>query len=36
MVLHLDADHGYEVLGAQLDLTVRDLRMKYGAGGPRS
>ncbi len=29
IVLHLEADHGYELLGAQLDLTVQDLRAKY-------
>lgn len=30
VVLHLDAGHGYDQLGAQLHLTVQDLRMKYG------
>lgn len=29
-VLHLDAAHGYELLGAQLHLTLQDLRMQYG------
>lgn len=29
VVLHLDPDHGYELLGAQLHLTVQDLRTKY-------
>jgi len=29
VVLHLDPDHGYELLGAQLHLTVQDLRAKY-------
>jgi hypothetical protein len=30
LVLHLDPTHGYELLGAQLHLTVQDLRMQYG------
>lgn len=30
LVLHLDAGHGYELLGAQLHLTVQDLRRNYG------
>jgi hypothetical protein len=29
IVLHLDPDHGYELLGAQLHLTVQDLHTKY-------
>ncbi|MDB5212836.1 MAG: hypothetical protein JWO86_763 [Myxococcaceae bacterium] len=29
VVLHLDPDHGYELLGAQLHLTVQDLHTKY-------
>jgi hypothetical protein len=29
VVLHLDPGHGYELLGAQLDLTLQDLRAKY-------
>jgi hypothetical protein len=29
LVLHLDPGHGYELLGAQLHLTVQDLRAKY-------
>lgn len=29
VVLHLDPDHGYELLGAQLHLTMQDLRAKY-------
>ena len=31
VVLHLDPDHGYELLSAQLHLTVQDLRMQYGS-----
>ncbi|MDB4937603.1 MAG: hypothetical protein JWP87_4575 [Labilithrix sp.] len=31
-VLHLDPTHGYELLEAQLHLTVQDLRMQYGCG----
>jgi hypothetical protein len=30
VVLHLDAGHGYEMLGAQLHVTVQDLRAMYG------
>ena len=30
IVLHLDPTHGYELLCAQLHLTVQDLRAKYG------
>lgn len=30
IVLHLDPEHGYELLGAQLYLTVQDLRAQYG------
>ena len=30
IVLHLDPTHGYELLGAQLHLTVQDLRATYG------
>jgi hypothetical protein len=30
IVLHLDPGHGYELLCAELQLTVQDLRMKYG------
>jgi hypothetical protein len=33
IVLHLDPSHGYELLGAQLHLTVQDLRKKYGRSG---
>lgn len=29
IVLHLDPSHGYELLGAQLHLTVQDLRAMY-------
>src|ERR1700710_1406508 len=29
LVLHLDPGHGYELLGAQLHLTLQDLRAKY-------
>jgi hypothetical protein len=29
LVLHLDPGHGYELLGAQLHLTMQDLRAKY-------
>lgn len=28
-VLHLDPGHGYDLLGAQLHLTLQDLRAKY-------
>lgn len=30
LVLHLDPGHGYELLGAQLHVTVQDLRARYG------
>jgi hypothetical protein len=30
VVLHLDSTHGYELLGAQLHLTLQDLRAQYG------
>lgn len=30
VVLHLDPSHGYDGIGAQLHLTVQDLRMMYG------
>lgn len=30
VVLHLDPSHGYDEVGAQLHLTVQDLRKKYG------
>jgi hypothetical protein len=30
VVLHLDPGHGYELLGAQLHVTVQDLRAAYG------
>ena len=29
IVLHLDPGHGYDLLGAQLHLTLQDLRAKY-------
>ncbi len=29
-MLHLDAGHGYELLGAQLHATVQELRKMYG------
>lgn len=32
VVLHLDPSHGYELLGAQLHLTMQDLRAAYGRG----
>ena len=33
IVLHLDPTHGYELLGAQLHLTVQDLKTRYGGPG---
>jgi hypothetical protein len=30
IVLHLDSTHGYELLGAQLHLTVQELKSMYG------
>jgi len=31
VVLHLDRDHDYQLICAQLDLTVQDLRAQYGS-----
>ena len=31
IVLHLDPEHGYELLGTQLQLTMQDLGMQYGS-----